>query len=79
KAPVPADTEFVGVRFAVGTFLTAVPVPSVVDGFVDLPLRGRIFQLEGRSLRPPGFDDAEDLVDFLVREGLLLDAATSAS
>ncbi|MBN6040202.1 helix-turn-helix transcriptional regulator [Amycolatopsis sp. 195334CR] len=72
-APVPEDTSFVGIQFAVGTALRAVPAHSVVDGGIVLPdVTGRRFWLDGGHWELPGADDAEALVARLVRDGVVL-------
>ncbi|ADD42382.1 helix-turn-helix domain-containing protein [Stackebrandtia nassauensis] len=72
-APVPEGASFVGVEFAVGTSLRAVPTPSLVDGGVELPdtTRGS-FRLDGHRWETPGPDDIEALVDRLVRSGTVV-------
>jgi hypothetical protein len=69
-APVPQGATFTGIEFAVGTSLRAVATPALVDGGVELPgvTRGA-FRLDGARWETPGPDDAEALVDRLVRAG----------
>jgi hypothetical protein len=72
-APVPPGATFVGIEFAVGTALRAVPMPALVDAGV--PLQGttrRGFQLDGSRWEIPGPDDAEALVGRLVRAGVVV-------
>jgi hypothetical protein len=72
-APVPEGVSFVGIEFAVGTSLRAVPTPRLVDGGVALPdATRRTFQLDGVRWHTPGLDDAEALVDRLVRAGTVV-------
>lgn len=72
-APVPEGARFVGIEFAVGTWLRAVPTPSLVDGGVELPdATHGSFRLDGVRWETPGPDDAEALVDRLVRAGALV-------
>ncbi len=72
-APVPEGATFVGIEFAVGTSLRAVPAPLLVDGGADLPdTTRRSFRLGGVRWQTPGPDDAEALVDRLVRAGALV-------
>jgi hypothetical protein len=72
-APVPEGASFVGIEFAVGTSLRAVPTPSLVDGGAELPdTTRRTFRLDGARWETPGPDDAEALVDRLVRAGALV-------
>jgi len=72
-APVPEGATFVGIEFAVGTSLRSVPTPSLVDGGVELPgATRRTFRLDGLRWETPGPDDAEALVDRLVRSGAVI-------
>ena len=72
-APVPDGATFVGIEFAVGTSLRAVPTPALVDGGVALPhATRRTFRLDGARWETPGPDDAEALVDRLVRAGAVV-------
>jgi hypothetical protein len=72
-APVPEGASFVGIEFAVGTSLRAVPTPALVDGGVNLPdATRRTFRLDGVRWERPGPDDAEALVDRLVRAGAVV-------
>jgi hypothetical protein len=72
-APVPEGADFVGIEFAVGTSLRTTPVPTLVDGGVDLPdVTRRSFRLDGARWETPGLDDAEALVDRLVRWGTVV-------
>ncbi|GAA4469154.1 helix-turn-helix domain-containing protein [Phytohabitans houttuyneae] len=72
-APVPDGATFVGIDFAVGTSLRALPAPVLVDGGVVLPgTTHRTFELDGDRWETPGPDDAEALVERLVRAGALV-------
>lgn len=72
-APVPAGATFVGIEFAVGTSLRAVPTPALLDGGAELPgATRRTFWLDGIRWQTPGPDDAEALVDRLVRSGAVV-------
>ena len=72
-APVPEGATFVGIEFAVGTSLRTLPTPDLVDGGADLPeATRRAFWLDGVRWETPGPDDAESLVDRLVRAGAVL-------
>jgi hypothetical protein len=69
-APVPQGATFVGIEFAVGTSLRAVPMHALVDGGAILPdTTRRTFRLDGLRWEMPGPDDAEALVERLVRAG----------
>jgi hypothetical protein len=72
-APVPEGATFVGIEFALGTSLRAVPTPALVDGGTALPrATGRSFWLDGARWESPGPDDAEALVERLVRAEALV-------
>ncbi|MEV6868794.1 helix-turn-helix domain-containing protein [Streptosporangium subroseum] len=72
-ASVPEGATFVGIEFAVGTSLRAVPTPTLVDGGAELPdATRRTFRLDGIRWETPGPDDAEALVDRLVRSGVVI-------
>ncbi|MER7591934.1 helix-turn-helix domain-containing protein [Micromonospora sp. NPDC127501] len=72
-APVPEGATFTGIEFAVGTSLRAVPTPTLVDGGIELPdTTRRTFRLDGARWETPSPDDAEALVDSLVRAGTVV-------
>jgi hypothetical protein len=72
-APVPEGATFTGIEFAVGTSLRAVPTAALVDGGIGLPdTTRRTFRLDGARWETPGPDDAEALVDRLVRDGTVV-------
>jgi AraC-like DNA-binding protein len=72
-APVPQGASFVGIEFAVGTWLRAAPVSELVDTGVELPdATHRTFRLDGLRFETPGPDDAEALVGRLVHAGALI-------
>jgi hypothetical protein len=70
---VPEGATFVGIEFAVGTGLRVVSTPALVDGGVELAdVSRRTFRLDGLRWETPGPDDAEALVDRLVRAGVVV-------
>lgn len=72
-APVPEGATFTGIEFAVGTSLRVLPTPALVDGGVTLPdTTARTFRLDGARWETPGPDDAEALVERLVRAGTVV-------
>jgi hypothetical protein len=72
-APVPEGATFTGIDFAVGTSLRAVPTSDLVDGGIELPdTTRRTFRLDGTRWEMPAPDDAEALVDALVRAGVVV-------
>ncbi|MFF3349696.1 helix-turn-helix domain-containing protein [Streptomyces sp. NPDC002779] len=72
-ASVPQGAKFTGIEFAVGTSLRAVPMATLVDGGLELPdTTRRAFRLDGVRWETPGPDDAEALVERLVRAGIVV-------
>ena len=68
-----ADGEWVGIRFQVGTYLTHLPVSTLVDRDMTLPGVGeRSFCLDGTTWQFPNYENADTFVDRLVRTGLLV-------
>jgi AraC-like DNA-binding protein len=69
----PANGEWLGIRFKLGTFLPHLPGSRLVDGALTLPeATGRSFWLHGSAWQFPDYDNAETFVARLVREGLLV-------
>jgi hypothetical protein len=67
------DSESFGITFAHGASMPHLPIGALVDGGRDSPhVTGRTFRLRGEEWRIPGFDDAESLVERLVRAGVLV-------
>jgi len=79
--PIPADAEFVGVRFRLGAFMPDLPVRSLVDRDLTLPRSvGNSFRLNGSVFECPAYDDIDAFVNKLAREGLLVgDPVVSAA
>ena len=81
-ADCPADGEWLGIRFKLGTFMPKLPVSRLIDRRdVDLPsLSARTFWLEGDAWDFPSFENAESLVARLVKNGLITrDGAVQAA
>jgi AraC-like DNA-binding protein len=72
-ARYPADGEWLGIRFKLGTVMPALPASRLVDGTVTLPtLASTSFCLDGVAWQFPDFDNADTFVDQLVRRSLLV-------
>ncbi|WBB60569.1 helix-turn-helix domain-containing protein [Streptomyces sp. WMMC500] len=72
-APVPEEAAFFGITFALGTTLTHLPAPRLVDGGLDIPdATRRSFWLKDAHWPVPGPDDAEAFAQRLVRAGVLV-------
>ena len=72
-ADCPADGEWVGISFKVGTFMPLLPAGVLRDrNDVTLPdASGRAFWLNGSAWEYPGFENAETFVRRLVKAGLV--------
>ncbi|MCI0609588.1 MAG: helix-turn-helix domain-containing protein [Anaerolineae bacterium] len=69
----PAEGEWVGIRFKLGTFMPHLPASNLVDGDVNLPdASSKSFWLNGSAWQFPDYDNADTFVDRLVRDGLLV-------
>lgn len=79
--PIPADAEFFGIRFTLGTFLPSLQPTQLVDRSLTLPQASRAsFRLNGSAWELPRPDNADVFVDRLVRTGLLVhDPVASAA
>jgi len=73
-AAFPADVEFLGIVFKLGTFMPHLPAKAVMDRQdVTLPEANRkAFWLHGAAWQLPNFENMDTFVERLVREGLLV-------
>ena len=80
-AECPADGEWVGIRFKLGTFLPQHPVHTLIDRQDEqVPDLGGRFWLDGFDWEYPSFDEAETFVRGLARRGVIgWDAAVAAA
>jgi AraC-like DNA-binding protein len=69
----PAEGEWVGIRFRLGTFMPQLPVANLLDRRdVTLPgVTGRSFRLNGSAWEYPDFENAEAFVTRLLKQGLI--------
>ena len=78
----PAEGEWTGIRFKLGTFMPHLPVANLIDRQdVALPgATGRSFWLNGSAWDYPRFENAETFVARLVQSGLVVrDSAVDAA
>ena len=69
---IPADAEFFGIRFSLGTFMPRLRPGHLVDRSVTLPLgTNTSFWLSGSAWELPGPDNVDVFIDGLVRAGVL--------
>jgi AraC-like DNA-binding protein len=78
----PADGEWLGIRFRLGTFMPRLPVANLLDRN-DIPLPSasrRSFWLNGSRLEYPTFENAETFVARLATESIIArDSAVEAA
>ena len=69
----PAEGEWLGIRFKLGTFMPHLPARNLLDRRdVTLPeATGRSFWLNGSAWEYPDFENAEKFVSRLVHDGLI--------
>ena len=72
-AECPADGEWMGIHFRLGTFMPLMSNLVLRDRNDEtLPdLSGRSFQLDGSAWEYPSFDNADVFVDRLMKKGLI--------
>ena len=78
----PAEGEWLGIRFKLGTFMPRLPARNLLDHRdVTLPeATDRSFWLNGSAWQYPGFENVEIFVNRLVHDGLIaVDVAVDAS
>jgi hypothetical protein len=72
-APVPPETEFVGVRLSLGTALQRLPMDRLVHDGIEFPEVSRhSVRIFGHMVPLPEYEGAEDLVQRLVRAGVIV-------
>lgn len=72
-APVPEEATFFGIIFSLGTVMPHLPVNRLVDSSAEIPdATRRSLWLNGFVWHPPGYDNAEEFVRRMVREGVLI-------
>jgi hypothetical protein len=74
RAFVPADTEWLGIAFKLGTFMPHLPVSGLLDrSTAELPeAANKAFWLNGSTWEVPTYENADTFVMRLVREELLV-------
>jgi Helix-turn-helix domain len=74
EADFPADAEFFGIIFKLGTFMPHLPVETLLDRQdATLPeASSNSFWLNGSAWELPTFENAEVFVDRLIRQGILV-------
>jgi AraC-like DNA-binding protein len=73
QADFPADAEFFGIVFKLGTFMPHLPLRTFLDRQdATLPeASGNFFWLHGSAWEIPTFENADVFVDRLIRQGIL--------
>jgi AraC-like DNA-binding protein len=71
--PIPADADFFGIVFSLGTFMPAIPLAGLVDRAVTLPAATpSSVWFDGSPWEIPTPGNADVFVDRLVRQGLIV-------
>ncbi|MEW2287292.1 helix-turn-helix domain-containing protein [Streptomyces sp. NPDC047841] len=71
-APVPEDSVFFGISFALGTSMPHIPVSRLVGGSAEIPdVTRRSLWLKGSAWHVPDYGNAEAFVRRMVREGIV--------
>ena len=69
----PAEGEWFGIAFKLGTFVPQLSPGSLIDGNIVLPsTSGRSFSLCHSAWQFPNYENADTFVDRLVRAGILV-------
>lgn len=69
----PAEGEWLGIRFKLGTVMPHLPASNLVDRDVNLlNTAGQSFWLHGSAWQFPDFENADTFVDWLVRDRLIV-------
>jgi hypothetical protein len=72
-ARVPTETEFVAIRLSLGTTLERLPNDQLVDHGAEFPDVSRhSVRIFGHTVSLPTYDDAEELVQRMVGEGVIV-------
>jgi len=72
-ADCPADAEFFGIVFKVGTFMPRLPAKKLLNAEQNLPeATNQSFWLDSVAWQFPSYGNADTFVDRLVRKGLLV-------
>src|SRR5919112_1014250 len=74
KADFPADAEFFGITFKLGTFMPHLPIKTLLDRQdATLPeASSNSFWLHGSAWELPTFENADVFVGRLIRQGILV-------
>lgn len=70
-APIPAQAQFLGIVFNLGTYMPHLPGKLLVNQEINLPAAGKGFWLYGEAWPFPDYDNADVFIQRLMRKGLL--------
>jgi hypothetical protein len=71
--PIAGETEWVGVRFSLGTYMPHLPARTLIDNVVILPAASsKSFYLQGSAWEFPTHDNVDVFTDRLIRDGVLV-------
>lgn len=73
RVPCPANAEFLGIVFKLGTLMPHLPASNLVDADTTLPdASSDAFWLKGSVWQFPTYENADTFIDHLVQDGLLV-------
>lgn len=79
-ASFPADAEWLGISFQLGTFMPHLPLRCLLNSALSLPLAGdRSFWLQGAAWEIPTYNNADVFAARLSRQGVLAHDAVVAA
>lgn len=68
----PAEAEWFGIAFKLGTYVPHIPPGSFIDNMFLPDVLGRSFSLAHSTWQFPNYENADTFVDRLVRAGVLM-------
>lgn len=72
-AESPADADFFGIQFKMGTYMPHLPLNTLVSQGLTLPeATGKAFWLNSEVWEIPTFNNADTFVERLIRKGVLV-------
>lgn len=72
-APCPEGTQFFGIQFKLGTFMPHLPASKLVNRGIHLPEAAhKSFWLASHAWQLPNYENVENFVDRMARDGLLV-------
>jgi len=71
-APIPANAEFLGIVFKLGTYMPILPAKNLVNAPTNLPeATSQSFWLNSSAWEIPNFENVDTFIARLMRQGLI--------